>query len=148
MGADWYEPDIFYGFKIIIPKNKNYRTFAKQLLKKKIPFNKPFDIRGFLPSFHSRMEGGDNSDLDDYAVLVIGFNPPNDLTLLLDYANKLNEEIKEKLNFVKLAAKSAFYTGIDWSSSIEDSIYDDEYNAKHNGGDYEEEEEEEEENIY
>jgi len=116
MGADWYEPYIIYGYIIGVPENKSYRKFIIKLNDLNTLVENPFSINGLLPSFHSRMEGRDNNDLDDFAVIVIGFKPSDNLEENVELGKKLAEYVKDTpiLSGFIISQKPKFYTGIVW----------------------------------
>jgi len=116
MGADWYEPYIIYGYIIGVPENKSYRKFIIKLNDLNTLVENPFSINGLLPSFHSRMEYGNNDDLDDFAVIVIGFTPSNNLEENVELGKKLAEYVKDTpiLSGFVISEKPKFYTGIVW----------------------------------
>jgi hypothetical protein len=116
MGADWYEPYIIYGYIIGVPENKSYRKFIIKLNDLNTLVENPFSINGLLPTFHSRMEGRDNNDLDDYAVIVIGFTPSDNLEENVELGKKLAEYVKDTpiLSGFVISEKPKFYTGIVW----------------------------------
>lgn len=141
MGADWYEPFIIYGCEFDIPADTRYRKFLQELLELNDIIEKPFKITGMLSSFHSRMEGSDNTDMDDSAVIVIGFTPDNNLEKTMEVGKKLYEYIIDNPIFMgfDIVGSPKFHCGIEWNHEPdEDSDEDDEF-------DEEEDDEEDEE---
>ena len=124
MGADWYSCISFFGYIIKVPDNVSYRKFVKKLFGLDSIIEKPFKITGMLQEFHSRMEYASESEIkemDDYAILILGFNPPSDITELSELAKKLSEFVIDNpiLNGLTLSEKPNFFAGIDWFDNID-----------------------------
>lgn len=166
MGADWYEPYIIFGYEITVPAGKSYRKFITQMRDLNTLIESPFTIDGILTNFHSRMEGGNCKELDDYAVVVVGFQPLNDLEATLTLAKRLADYVKETtlLDGFTISSKPKFYTGIAWNydgyvASDDEEETEDEYDEDaedyddnsydlSSDSDTSEEDEEEDEIIY
>ena len=144
MGADWYGPFIIYGFEFDIPADTRYRKFLQELLELNDIIEKPFEITGILSSFHSRMEGSDNIDLDDSAVIVIGFKPDNNLEKTMELGSKLSEYIIDNPIFMgfDIVGLPKFHCGIEWNHEPDEESEDEDEEGEE---DEEEEEEEDEE---
>jgi hypothetical protein len=123
MGADWYMPFVLFGSSISIPSDKTFNRILSKLSS--LPLEKPFQICGMLPEFHSRMEGMHESEYDsmsEYANIIIGFSPSDDMMVNIDLAAKL-KDIMDSEPFNKYTfAEPRFHTGIDWEGNpYEDS---------------------------
>ncbi len=106
MGADWYAPFAVFGYNIRIPDGKSFQKYVS----KYISLNYTIEKFGFYPilcEFHSRMEGDDNSDLDDYANFVFGFILGSDMKKNME----LEGELKGFLN------QSSYLIGIDFDKT-------------------------------
>ena len=125
MGADWYTPEIWYGYSFVL--SSSFRSLAKQLHDIRAFVSAPFDIVGLLTTFHSRMEcvsDSDLQDLDNYAVFILGFKPDNDLEKTLTHGKELAEYIQNNpiLMGFTLDSKPSFFTGIDWPNGFKDGF--------------------------
>ena len=128
MGADWYTCLTYYGYSIKVPDGINYRKFVNDLMKINEFLQEPYKITGLLQSFHSRMEYASDSELsemDDYANIIIGFEPPSDLEHLTHSINELKEYVTDNhyLMGLEIAETAKFYSGIEW---FVDRYYEDE----------------------
>ena len=145
MGADWYEPFTIYGCEFVIPPDANYRKFVNKAYDLQSFVMEPFEIRGVLESFHSRMEGDidDNRELDEMATVVIGFEPTINLEKMIELRDKLLVYIKDNVVFegFDIVRNPKFYCGIEWHPGVDDNDDSDE-----DSEDDEEEEQESEDN--
>ena len=128
MGADWYSPFILFGSAISIPSGKTFASFLYKLLS--LSLEKPFQIRGMLSQFHSRMEGMSEEDyesMSESAEIVIGFMPSNDMMVNCDRIATLKELMSSApLNKYSFSVPT-FRTGISWEGNpYEDTEYSDE----------------------
>ncbi len=120
MGADWYSCFSFFGYEIKVPENSTYAKLFNKLAGLNSVLEEPFRIMGILSEFHSRMEGGDDSEMDESADLVIGFYPTNDFKIMDELSNKLSEYIIDNplLQGLTFSENSTFYSGIEWTNHI------------------------------
>ena len=153
MGADWYHPYIIFGYAITVPAGKSYRKFVTQMCDLNTLVENPFTIDGILPTFHSRMEGGNCEALDDYSVVVVGFKPLDDLEATITLAERLADYVKETalLDGFTISSKPKFYTGIKWNydgyiDSDEDS--EDSEDSEDTEDEYDEDAEDYDDNSY
>ena len=83
-----------------------------------------FEIDTLLPEFHSRMEcdHNNNRDLDEKAVIIIGFQPKGDLVETAALAKELETLVTTDERFKKflLKEKPDFYCGIQWEIELEE----------------------------
>lgn len=116
MGCDWYNPITYYGMMIRIPDKENYRKYVNMVYMIRPFIDTPFEIVSLLSSFHSRMEGGDNKDMDDLSTLVVGFKPSNNLEETIRLAERLSMYVKETIVFegLDIMNEGKFFTGIKW----------------------------------
>lgn len=140
MGADWYTCITYFGYRIKVPSGMTYKKFVNTVNEINEFLQEPYKINGLLESFHSRMESmseWDQESLDESAVILIGFQPPNDPTILTHNISELKEYITDNhyLMGLELDETPKFYSGIEWftnmyyeyeSSDDEEEDYDEE----------------------
>lgn len=149
MGADWYTCLTYYGFRIFVPEGITYKKFVNQVNEINEFLQEPYKITGLLGSFHSRMESmseWEQESFDDGAVILVGFNPDDNLDMFTRNVNELKEYVTDNHYFMGLQLDETpkFYSGIEWFTNMyyeyESSSDDDEEE------DDDDEEEEDEEN--
>lgn len=149
MGADWYTCLTYFGYGIKVPDGMTYRKFVNKVNEINEFLQKPYEITGLLESFHSRMESmseWEQESLDEAAIILIGFKPPADLTMLTHNINELKEYVTDNplLMGLELSETPRFWSGIEWFTNM---YY--EYESSSESGedddDYEEEDDDDDE---
>ncbi len=114
MGADWYFPFVVYGYILSHP-TMTFREILKDLHSLQ---SDPFECEGMLVEFHSRMEGMDDEEreqMDQGAIVVIGFRPSADLNKTCEMAEKLKVFVESSPELSKYTyTEPSFHTGISW----------------------------------
>lgn len=147
MSCEWYTSVVYYGMTIDVPGGENYRRFVSNAYKIQPFIDEPFRIVSLLPKFHSRMEGDECEELDDTAVLLIGFVPPNDLEETDRLGAKLDMYVRDNpvLEGYDVVGCGQFFSGILWDElrwgEIEDEEEEDEDEESEEGSDTESDEE-------
>ena len=150
MGADWYYCFTLFGYEIKLPSGITYPKFVNELMKINEFLQEPFKITGILSSFHSRMEGSsfeELSELDDGAIIIIGFKPPSNLEYLTHLINELKDYVTDNhyLMGLEISETPEFYSGIKWFERYYDYESSDEEDDEDDEDDDDEEDEEDEE---
>jgi hypothetical protein len=123
MGADWYYPEIWYGYTFVSPTTQSYRSFLSSIYPLREFVAAPFQIKSLLGSFHSRMEFDESGgrELDGLATAMIGFQPSNNLEQTLVWAKELADYVQSPIFMgLEFHSEPGFVTGIEWRSEIED----------------------------
>jgi hypothetical protein len=116
MGADWYYPEVWYGYKFIPPVTQSIRSFLCNVYALREFIETPFEIKCLLDSFHSRMEFDErgNRELDELACVIVGFKPSNDLDKTMTWARELAEYIQSPIFMgLEFRPEPGFVTGIE-----------------------------------
>ncbi len=124
MGADWYYPEVWYGYQFIPPVTQSFRSFLCNVYALREFIEAPFEIKCLLDSFHSRMEFDErgNRELDKLACVIVGFKPSNDLDKTMTWARELAEYIQNPMFMdLEFRPEAGFVTGIKWLSEVEDA---------------------------
>jgi hypothetical protein len=124
MGADWYYPEIWYGFIFVPPVTQSLRSFLSSVYALREFVGSPFEIKCVLDSFHSRMEFDEhgNRELDQLATVIFGFKPSNNLDQTMTWARELEEYIQNPMFMgLEFQPEARFITGIEWLSEVEDT---------------------------
>jgi hypothetical protein len=137
-------PVVYYGMAIDVPGGENYRRFVSNAYKIQPFLDEPFKIVSLLPRFHSRMEGDDCLELDDTAVLFIGFVPPNNLEESARLGAKLDMYVRDNpvLEGYDVVGCGQLLCGIMWDESRWGEIEDDEEEESESGSDVSSDEDE------
>jgi len=116
MSCEWYKPSVYYGMVIGVPVGENYRRFVSNVYKLQPFLDESFRVVSLLPKFHSRMEGDECEELDDTAVLLIGFVPSNDLEENAMLGAKLGMYVRDNpvLEGYDVVGCGQFFCGILW----------------------------------
>ncbi len=117
MGADWYSIFCLYGYEITIPKDIYYHKYLLKVYD--LDIDAPFTIKSIISDFHSRLEGASKYDIDglnEYATIVLGFNPSSDLNKTVELANKLKDYITNNpiLKNITFEEQPRFFYGKEW----------------------------------
>ena len=151
MGADWYTCLTYFGYSIKLPDGISYKKFVKNLDEINEFLQEPFKITGLLESFHSRMEYAPYEELcnmDEGAIVLIGFQPLADLTMLIHNINELKEYVTDNhyLMGLELSETPQFYSGIEWFDNLDYKSSEDSDEEDEEDEDYDEDDEDEEDN--
>jgi hypothetical protein len=126
MGADWYSTTVLYGCSVKIPSGSTHAKLLSCL--EKILQGTGFEVQCLLADIHSRMEGmneREHNEMTEYSDIVVGFHPSEDLSALMERAEKLKILLAGEV-FAKYTTESpTFHAGVQWYPLDEDSDDDD-----------------------
>jgi hypothetical protein len=142
-------PITLFGYEIDIPTNINIHAFIELL--NKLPIREPFEVHVIVPFFDTECGEDDVYEThQDVIMMVIGFQPDNNLETTQDYAAQLKSYVIDNvvLEGIDIIGSAQFFCGIEWSTlhllSVSELYF---YERDSNEEEEEEEEEEEDEEV-